>query len=627
MPGRREIKDMMSAKKVVWMVLAVLLLLAACQPQIVEVPIEVTVISPPEILEVTTTPQEIEVEVTNEVIVTRLATEEVIVTATPPPVPQGGHVVTSSFSDISTLNPVLTTDNASNTVVVMMFNALGQLDPFTGSVLPDMAEGWTTSEDGLTITINLRSDITWSDGEPFTANDVAFTFDAINTEEVGSPSAANYASIDSWDVLDDHTLQLNLNTVDCAIPSNVFVQGIIPAHVYGGDPLNVVDSPENNAPTVVSGAFTFVEHLINDRVTLAANPTYYLGKPNVETWTYRVFADQSAEMASLLAGEIDYTSVGPQFASVVEAAIASQDPLNIERYYANGNTFIGYNLADPANPQNGWDDLDGDGKYSEGEPPLVQDPHPVLSDNEVRRAIAYSIDYTGLINKVVFGQGVPVVANVWPSIGWAYNNELEPYAQDLELAAQILDEAGWLPGASLNDSGVAIREKDGVPLSLSIMTNAGNETRENILILMKDVLDDLGFDMTVEVIEFGSMVQQLMGQTYDMVLVSFGGGPPDPDDSSLFSYTNDAVGAGFNAFSYYNETVEANLAAGKAVPGCNEADRAPFYLSNQEEIQSDLPVSFLYVSLNNTVWHDRMVGVTPNTWDIRYNAEQWYLEQ
>lgn len=607
-------------KKIFLFAIFTFLLVSACSPQ--TDPVEVTRLVTE--TEVQTEEVEVPVEVTR-IVEGETITE--IVTPTPPPAPQGGAVIESSFSDISTLNPVIGSDSASSTNYSLLFYALASLEPHTGFIVPQLAESWSISDDGLVYTFKLRDDVLWSDGTQLTAHDVAFTFDAINTEEVASPRRSSFASVDSWTALDDTTLELVLKEVDCTVLSNIGPQGIIPAHAYDNDPLNIPDSPENTAPTIVSGPFTFVEWVPDDHVTLAANTNFYLGKPNIDTWTFRVYADQSAELAGILAGEVDLTSdsVGAQFVSVIEGAIASGENLNIEKYFDNGYTFIGYNLANPANPQNGWDDLDGDGKYTEGEPPLEQDPHPVFGNVEVRRAIAYSIDYTGIINKVAFGQGGPTVANVWPSIEWAYNNELEPYAQDLELATQILADDGWEAGPTLNDAGIPVLEKEGQRLEFSLLTNAGNETRENIGILMKDVLDSLGFDVTLEFIEFGTVVQKLLGQEYDAVIIGFGNGPPEPDDSSQFSFKNDEVGAGFNFVSYYNEDFEANLDAGKSVPGCAEEERAPFYYDNQEIMYNDLAYSFLYIPLDNAVWRDHLNGVEPNTWTLRHNIQDWFI--
>jgi peptide/nickel transport system substrate-binding protein len=486
-------------KKKRWLLLAIfvfVLVLAACQPEAAVV--EVTRVVENTVVET----RVVEVEGGTEIVeVTRVVTEEVAVEPTAAPAPQGGNVVESSFADANTLNPVLGNDQASADVYTKMFLGLTGLEEFTGFVIGQVAESWDVSEDGLVYTFHLRDDIVWSDGTSLTADDVVFTFDAINNEAVASPRRSNFAQVESWEAVDDHTVELRLTSVDCTILTNL-VTGILPAHVYENDPTNIPDSPENSAPSVVSGPFTFGEWVADDHITLEANPDYYLGKPNVDTWTRRVYADQSAEFAALLAGEVEAAGrgVGTQFVSAVEGQIAGGANLNITKFFNNGYNFIGLNLADPDNPQNGWEDLDGDGKFTEGEPPLEQDPHPVLSDLAVRQAIAYATDYTGLINQVAFGQGGPIVANVWPSIEWAYNNELEAYAQDLEMAQAILDEAGWV-----DSDGDGVREKDGQPLSFSLMTNAGNETRENIGIVMKDVLDGIGFDIQLDFLEFGTV--------------------------------------------------------------------------------------------------------------------------
>ncbi len=594
-----------------------ILVLVACQAGAVEVTrvVENTVV---ETRVVEVEGEEVIVEVT------RVVTEEVVVEPTAAPIPQGGDVVESSFADGSTLNPVVISDQASNDIANKLFLSLVTLEAFTGNVIGQIAESWDVSDDGLVWTFHLRDDITWSDGTPVTSADVVFSWDAIHTDSVASPRRSNFQTVDSWQAIDDYTVELTLNTVDCTLLTNLGT-GILPAHAYDNDPENIVDSPENNAPSITNGPFTFGEWVPDDHATLNANPDYYLGAPNVDTWTRRVFADQSAELAGFLAGETDTMGrgVGPQFVSVIEGEIASGQSMQIRKWFTNGNTFVGFNLANPANPQNGWDDVvEADGKWTEGEPPLPQDPHPVLGDRAVRLAIANAIDYSGIINKVVFGQGGLTLANVWPSIEWAYNNDVEPYTQDLELAQSILDDAGWVDG-----DGDGVREKDGQRLAFTLMTNAGNETRENIGVLMKDTLDSIGFEITLNYIEFGTVVQNLLGQTYDAVIIGFGGGAPEPDDRSQFSYKNDEVGAGFNFVSYYNEQVEANLADGLAVPGCAQEDRAPFYKENQALMHEDVPYAWLYVGLANGVWWDRLQNYDPNTWSLWYNVHEWYLTQ
>jgi peptide/nickel transport system substrate-binding protein len=593
------------------------LVLIACQPQVQQVEVTRVVQGEPEIV-VETRVVEVEGE-PQTVEVTRIV--ETVVEPTAEPVPEGGDVVESTFADINTLNPILGNDQASSDVYGQMYLGLTTLEAYTGNVIGSLAESWDISEDGLTITFHLRDDVTWTDGTPVTANDVIFTFDAINTDEVASPRRSIFANVESYEAIDDQTIAVTFSAVDCTFLANATI-GLVPAHFYNNDPLQIPENAENTAPTVTNGPFMFREWVPDDHVTLEANPDFYLGQPHIDTWTRRVFADQSAEFAGILASEADIAGngVGDQFVSVVEGQAASGQPINVEEFVSNGNTFLGLNLANPDNPQNGWDDLDGDGAYTEGEPPLAQDPHPVLGDRAVREAMAWAIDYTGLINQVAFGQGIPTVANTWPSIEWAYNTNITPRSQDLEQAQAILDEAGWV-----DSDGDGVREKDGQPLAFSLMTNAGNETRENIGIVIKDQLDAIGFDITLDYLEFGTVVANLVGQTYDVVIIGFGGGAPEPDDSSQFSFINDEVGAGFNFVSYYNETVEENLAAGKSVPGCATEERAPYYMENQEQMFNDVPYIWLYTDLDNGVWWDRVQNYEANTWNLWHNIHEWYL--
>ncbi|MGB1253932.1 MAG: ABC transporter substrate-binding protein, partial [Candidatus Promineifilaceae bacterium] len=166
---------------------------------------------------------------------------------------------------------------------------------------------------------------------------------------------------------------------------------------------------------------------------------------------------------------------------------------------------------------------------------------------------------------------------------------------------------------------------EGQELTLRLMTNSGNEARENIGLLMKDTLDGIGFNVELDYKEFGTVVQDLLGQNYDMVIIGFGGGAPEPDDASQFSFKNDEVGAGFNFVSFYDEQFEANLDAGKAVPGCAEDERAPFYQENQSIFHEEAPYAMLHVPLSNAVWYNDLENYDPNVWDSYYNMEEWYL--
>lgn len=608
----------MSTKTLRWMVLGLILVIAlvACQPAVEQV--EVTRVVQETVVEQVTRIVEGEVET---VEVTRVVEREVVVEPTEEPIPTGGFIIESSFADASQLNPILSADSASSDVNLKLYLQLVTQHPVTGEIVGEIAESWDVSEDGLTYTFHLRDDIFWSDGEPLTAEDVKFTYDAIASDLVETPRKSNVELVESMEVVDDYTLQVNFTEIDCTALQN-FTLGVIPAHAFADDYSDIMESAENTAPTVTSGPFIFSEWEPDSFVTLLANPDYYLGAPNVEGWTYRIFADQSAELEALLAGETDVYTAGPQFVSVIEGAIAEGEPLQIKKFFDDGYTYIGFNMANPENPQPGWEDLDEDGEFDPDEPPLEQEPHPVFSDPAVRRAISHAIDYTNIINRVVFGEGTQAVGNILPAVEWAYDETLQPYEFDTEMAAQILTDAGWE-----DTNGDGIRERDGQQLRFTLMTNAGNEVRENIAQIVKDRLEseELGFAVDLEIIEFGTVVENLLGQTFDAVIIGWTGLGSDPEDSSFWAYRNDSPGGGFNFVSYYNEQVEENLNQARSLPGCDIGERGAMYTDIQAQILEDAPYAFLYVPLTNTVWNTRLQGIDPQPWQIYYNVEGWFL--
>lgn len=563
----------------------------------------------------TTVVETVEVEVPGEQVEVPV---EVLVTPTPAPIPQGGTMIESTFADATILNPILYNDSASFDILSKMYEALLGTDEFTGEIIPAFAESWSVSDDGLVYTFNLRQDVYWSDGTQMTANDFKFTYDAIGSDLVETPRKSNIELVDSIDVVDDFTVAVTFSEIDCTALNNLGL-GILPSHMYAEDFSDVMENAENKAPTVVSGPFAFKEWIADDHATLVRNDAYYKGAPNLDGWIYRVFADTSAELAALLAGEIDVTGVAPQYVSTIEGAIASGQPLEMRKFFDDGYTWIAMNYADPANPQNGFVDEDEDEAFTDGEMVQTQDPHPILSDIAVRRAVSHAVDVTNIVNKVAFGQGAQIPSNVLPAVGWAYDDTLQGYPYDLDMAGQILDEAGWVLGAD------GVRTKDGQRLELKLQTNAGNETRENIIVLVQETLNSIGFDIDAEAVDFGTLVGELLNQTFDMVLLGWTGKGTDPDDVGLWEFRFDTVGSGFNFTSYYNPRMEELGQAAKTLPGCDTAERAVMYKEIQQLMHDDAPYVFLYNPLGNVVWNTRLQNIEPGAWSTYYNVEDWFM--
>jgi len=482
------------------------------------------------------------------------------------------------------------------------------VNPKTGELVPDfgaMSKSWTVSDDGLTYTFQLRDGITWSDGDPVDSADFKFTYDAVNNDQVQSPRTYVWEQIESVEALDPLTVVIKFKQVKCDALGDVGL-GWLPSHLYAADFSDIMTGAENEAPRVSAGPFKFQSWTRDDNLVVVRNDTYWEGAPKMDGSIIKVVPDAGSRLSQLQSGEIDYLTVQPNQIATAEGNS------NLVRWTYNddGYSYIGLNLANPANPQNGRDE---DGNL------IPQEPHPILGDVRVRQAIAHAIDYQSIIDDIFFGQGYPIAANVLPPIDWAVNKELKPYTYDLEKAKSLLVEAGWVDG-----NGDGVREKDGKPMELKLTTNAGNTTREDLGVYVQDQLKQIGIAVDFQAIDFGTLLEQMDAQAYDMYILGWTGLGSDPNDESFWSSKFDVVGSGFNNTSYQNPKVEELLVKGYSVPGCKPEDRAPYYYEIQQIIHDELPYIFLSGRVSNDFYNARWGNVDPQVWSFKWNMDKWY---
>ena len=470
-----------------------------------------------------------------------------------------------------------------------------------------MSESWEVSDDGLIWTFHLRDGVTWSDGDPVDAADFKYTYDAIASDLVDTPRKPLLEGIESIEILDPLTVRVTYSEVRCDALGNLGI-GWLPSHLYAADFSDIMESPLNTEPTVSAGPFKFQQWTRDDSTILVRNETYWEGAPPMDGMIFKVVPDPGARLAQLQTGEVDTTGLQPEQISTVEG----NPDLQIFNFKDDGYDFIGLNLANPDNPMPGRDE---DGNLVE------QDPHPILSDLAVRQAIAHSLDYQAIIDQVYLGQGYQIAANVLPAVEWAYDASIAPYDTNLELAQQTLEDAGWV-----DSDGDGVREKDGQRLELSLLTNSGNTTREDLGVLVKDQLDSVGFLVNFEAIDFGTLVEQLLGQSYDMVIIGWTGLGSDPNDDAFWSTEFDTPESGFNFVSYQSAEVDDLLQKGVTVPGCVPEERAPYYQQIQQIIHDDIPYVFITGGVGNTGYTTKWGNVDPGPWSFYYNVHEWYLK-
>lgn len=517
----------------------------------------------------------------------------------------GGIFVEAVATDADTLNPLLTTNETSQAITRLLFPALVGQDPQGGFVTPDaLATGWEWSVDGRIYTFTLRSGITWSDGQPITAHDVQYTFAARADEEVQSPFRAGLAAIEQIVARDDRTIVVTLTTADCAA-LQLLRQPLLPSHLYRVDFSDLRDSPFNRAPVVSAGPFRFAEWKPGEEIRLVRNPAYWQGAPHLDELRFRILPDATVAVAQLLAGAIDATFVPPEQVGMVQG----RDEFTLYQFPADSYSFLAFNLADPQNPQPGQD---GTGVQA------PQSPHPILSDARVRRALALALDYRQLLEAAYGAQYYRQAVYILPSVPWAYAASLPPYEFDLIQANTLLAAAGWT-----DSDGDGVREREGLRLALTLLTNDDSAPRLRIGELIEQQLARVGIEVRFAQLPFEEMAAALLGQRFDLAIAGWEKIGPDPATSTFWHSRDDLPGRGLNLASFQDAEVDAWLDSAAQWPGCDPLVRGEQYRRVQQRLYDETALIPLGGPLRSWVYQTRWRNVQPGPWGVYAGVHHW----
>jgi len=536
---------------------------------------------------------------------------------------EGQPIVVGNFGgDITTTNPLLVADGASSDVVARLFPLFIGINPDTGLETPgvpnSLATGWELGEDGVTLTVTLRDDLIWSDGTPITSADIQYAYDAIASGELDTQLASYLATVESLTTPDATTVVITFAAPDCAAVTAISNIPVVPsayyASVYPTYADMTTDNPANLDPAVTASAFKFSNFRAGEQVTLIANENYSdnpEGHTVAEGYVYKNVTDQILEVEQFLAGQLTLIASVPEDRQqeFEDRAAAGEFQLNLRP--AGGWQVLLFNTANPANPQNGLDEA--------GEV-IEQEPHPILGDLAVREALTHAIDHASLNEGAFAGTGIPVGGALLPQ-SWAYNENLAPYAFDPELAASLLEGAGWV-----DSDGDGIREKDGVKLTLALTTFTGNPSIDASAILMQDQLKQVGIELTLDIIEFGPMIDKLLGQNYDLLMVFWGVSSNAPQDMyDMLSAEADLPGSGFGATSFYNEEFETLMKEARALPGCDSAARKALYDRAQEIVYNEVPWYLVNTSIVPVAVTNGLENFDPRANSTYWNLPSWSI--
>lgn len=430
------------------------------------------------------------------------------------------------------LNPGVAVLAEAYTLFELVYDAMYQLQP-DGSYTLELAEEVAVSEDGTVYTYTLRDGITFHDGEPLTAADVVFTYNLYAAQE-DFPFLPVYTEyFASVEAPDDQTVVITLSEAIPNIESQLVFLYVLPEHIWS----TAGNAAEfENTAMIGSGPFKMKEYRQNEFVSLESVKDHYLQGPKIDGVVFQTFDNQDALVQALKTGQVDMITEMPNTAvaslrSDANIQVVTGPPLS------PSVSDIILNVTEPENcpPDDG-----------------VCSGHPALHDRNVRLALAHATDKQNIIDVVLLGLGAPGLTLIPDSLGVFYNDSLQDYAFDIDLANQILEDAGYA-----DTDGDGVRETpDGQPLIFRLNWPSDSTNAPRTAELLAGTWGQIGVRTEQQALDPDTLTA-ICCPAFDFDVILWGWGS-DPDPNFLLSVmTTDEIPTGTSETGYANPEYDA----------------------------------------------------------------------
>jgi peptide/nickel transport system substrate-binding protein len=456
-----------------------------------------------------------------------------------------------------------------------------------GQLMGDLAETWEVSEDGTVFIFQLREGVTWHDGEPFTAEDVLFTYERILTPDTGARMHTNFLviagatefaegsaeTVSGIEVLGDNEIQFTLSEpsatflVDMAITNG---HTMLPKHVIESiAPADFATSEyATRRPYPGLGPYVFETYETDQYFELSANPNYFRGAPKIDRIRVVVIPDNNTRLVALENGEIDLAQGVP----IAELARVSA---------LEGIVTYSQNSPSPT------------GLFFDSDQTKDDPIKAAIRTPEFRQAVLHALDMDALINEVLEGIPAPLTCVVLQE--WACSPNLVEYEFNPDLARELLATAGW-------DSSWEI---DWMVLAPQV---------EPVHAIMQQMWADVGLNMVPRTMDGPTFVENFyQNGTFDMTIVGYGAGADPNVAMNNFFVCGQVYPTGFNGTRYCNDRVTELVQLGKQT--VTQADREPIYQELTEIINQELPLAPL--------WNNPIITAAADNVTLTYDQYNW----
>ena len=429
-----------------------------------------------------------------------------------------------------TLNPGTGVLTEAFTIYELVYDSMYQLE-LDGSYSFELGEGASVSDDGKVWTFIIRYGITFHDGTPLTAEDVAFSY-RFYQAQTDFPFLNVYTDyFATIEAPDDKTVVITLTEPIPNIESQLVFLYVLPKHIWEAYQDEGAADFEN-LEMIGTGPFKMADYSQNQFVRLETVPDHYLYSPKIDGMVFQTFENQDALVQALKTGQVDMITEMPNTAvpslrNEADIAVINGPPA------APSVTDIILNIVEEGNcpPE--------DGKCT---------GHPALLDLSVRRALAHATDKQQIIDVVLLGLGTPGLTLIPDSLGLWYNDSIEDYAFDLTVANQLLDEAGYA-----DSDGDGVREMpDGTnPLTFRINWPSDSAGAPRMAEILASSWAEIGIKAELQALDPDALTS-VCCPTFDFDVILWGWGS-DPDPNFLLSVmTTGEIPTGTSETGYSN---------------------------------------------------------------------------
>ncbi len=443
----------------------------------------------------------------------------------------GGTLTVAQPGEPKTLDPHRSTlDVFRHSIRSAVFDSLTWVDPSTLAVQPKLAESWTISKNGKTVTFKLRSGVKWHDGSPFTAKDVAFTIKRVQDPKIASQFAPQVATVKSVDVVDDTTVRFNLSA-----PTPPLLANLLQVQIVGESSIGSIETKP-----IGTGPFKFVEFVPGDHQTLEKNPDYWVtGTPLLDKLVFKNVPDAQSRLAQLRAGSVQM--------------IDGIDPKDVKQARSFPNAYVF-----SSKPVNLYEIFQ------------INTKRKPFDDKRVRQALSYAFDRKSYLKNFWYGlarQSSGPFVKEMPAYLPGIDNA---YKFDLKKAADLLKQAGFT------------KDK---PLEIEILSIVGYPTLKAMAVILQANLNKIGMKATITELEISPWIDRIASHPdFDITVDNYNTVPEDP--AGMFNSDNLAPAGNINMWNPPGYKALVDKAASEQDP----RKRNALYRQLQKLIRDEQPM-------------------------------------